>query len=258
MKDAVRAEWTKLRTLVSTFWLLAATATLTIGVSAALTAANSYPSNSQSQDTTQLALTGIKLGQAVVAVLAVLAISNEYSTGMIDTTLTAIPRRTRLLAAKGVPLTAVVLLAATVTVAGCLLAARLILPHRGYAPANGFPLLSLSYAPTLRAAVGSVLYLILIALLGLGVAAAIRDTAVSIGVMLSLLYLFPLLAQTVNDPAWHRRLEQVGPTTAGLAIQATTNLSSLPISPWAGLGVLAAWSTGALIIGGLLLHLRDA
>jgi ABC-2 type transport system permease protein len=46
--------------------------------------------------------------------------------------------------------------------------------------------------------------------------------------------------------------------TAGLAIQATTNLRSLPISPWAGLGVLAAWTAAALLAGGLLLRLRDA
>jgi ABC-2 type transport system permease protein len=45
---------------------------------------------------------------------------------------------------------------------------------------------------------------------------------------------------------------------AGLAIQATTDLRSLPISPWAGLGVLAAWTAAALLTGALLLRLRDA
>jgi len=45
---------------------------------------------------------------------------------------------------------------------------------------------------------------------------------------------------------------------AGLAIQATTGLRSLPISPWAGLGVLAAWAAAAMLAGGLLLRLRDA
>ena len=258
MKDAVHAEWTKLRTLSSTVWLLAATVTLTIGVSAAVVAASSYSSDSPTQDTTKLALAGIDLGQALVAVLAVLAVSNEYSTGMIHTSLTAIPRRTRLLAAKAAPITIAVFLAATVTVAGCLLAGRLILPGGGYTSAHGYQLLSLGHGPTLRAAFGSVLYLILIALLSLGVATAIRDTAVSIGVALGLLYLFPLVAQAVTNSTWHRHLEQIGPMTAGLAIQATTNVSSLPISPWAGLGVLAAWTVGSLLIGALLLRLRDA
>jgi len=43
-----------------------------------------------------------------------------------------------------------------------------------------------------------------------------------------------------------------------MAIEATTGLNTLPISPWAGLGVLAAWAIGALLLGGLLLQLRDA
>ena len=115
----------------------------------------------------------------------------------------------------------------------------------------------ISHGPTLRAATGSVLYLVLIALLGLGVATAIRDTAVSIGAVLGLLYLPPILAQAVTDP-WRRHLQQIAPITAGLAIQTTTNLRSLPIAPWAGLGVLGAWAVASLIIGGLLLRLRDA
>jgi ABC-2 type transport system permease protein len=62
----------------------------------------------------------------------------------------------------------------------------------------------------------------------------------------------------VTDTVWHRHLEQIGPMTAGLAIQATTDLHSLPISPWAGLGVLALWAGAALATGGILLRFRDA
>jgi ABC-2 type transport system permease protein len=105
--------------------------------------------------------------------------------------------------------------------------------------------------------VGSVFYLVLIGLLALGVATAIRDTAVSIGAVLALLYLPPLLAQVVSDPL-RRHIQQIAPMTAGLAIQATTNLRSLPINPWAGVSVLAAWAGASLFIGGLLLRLRDA
>jgi len=110
----------------------------------------------------------------------------------------------------------------------------------------------------LRAAAGSVLYLALIALLSLGMSTAVRDSAVAVGIVLGLLYLFPIIANVVSDEQWHRHLEQIGPMTAGLAIQATTDLSSLRISPWAGLGVLAAWAGGALLAGGLVLRLRDA
>ena len=141
---------------------------------------------------------------------------------------------------------------------GSLLAGRLILPGNGFTAAHGHPPLSLGDGPTLRAAAGSVLYLALIALLSLGAATAVRDSATAIGVVLGLLYLFPIVAQMVIDPHWQRHLQQLGPMTAGLAIQATTNLRSLPISPWAGLGVLAAWAAAALLAGGLLLRLRDA
>jgi hypothetical protein len=83
----------------------------------------------------------------------------------------------------------------------------------------------------LRAAFGSVLYLALIALLSLGAATALREAAAAIGVVLGLLYLFPIIAAVAGRPDVERHLEQIGPMTAGLAIQATTSLNTLPISP---------------------------
>jgi ABC-2 type transport system permease protein len=259
LRDALHAEWTKLRTVAGPAWLLAATVVLTVAVSATATAAVRCPAGSACPvDTTKLSLTGVEIGQAVVAILAVLAVSGEYSSGMMRITLTAMPRRSTVLTAKAAILSGLVLAAGTAGVLGSVLAGRLILPGHGFTAARGFPLLSLGDGPTLRAAAGSVLYLGLIALLSLGIATAIRDSAVTIGVVLALLYLSPLVAQAVSNPQWHRHLEQAGPMTAGLAIQATTGLRSLPIQPWAGLGVLAAWAAAALIIGGLLLRLRDA
>jgi ABC-2 type transport system permease protein len=110
----------------------------------------------------------------------------------------------------------------------------------------------------IRAGVGSVLYLALIALLSLGAATALREAATAIGVVLGLLYLFPIIAAVAGSTDLARHIEQLGPMTAGLAIQATTGLNSLPISPWAGLAVLAAWAGGALALGGLLLRQLDA
>jgi ABC-2 type transport system permease protein len=118
--------------------------------------------------------------------------------------------------------------------------------------------MSLMHGPTLRAAVGSALYLALIALLSLGVAAVIRDAAVSMGAALALLYLFPIVITFVGNVDWQHRLQRWTPTSAGLAIQATTGLRGLPISPWDGLGVLAIWAGAALLAGGLVLQLRDA
>jgi len=209
-------------------------------------------------DPAKLSLTGVEFGQAVVAIVAVLAISTEYTTGMIRSTLTAMPRRAAVLAAKAAVTTGPVLAAAAVAVAGSLLAGRLILPGHGFTAARGFPLLSLADGPVLRAAAGSVLYLALIALFSLGVATAVREPAVAIGTVLGLLYLFPIVAAVAASPDWQRHLEQIGPMTAGLDIEATTGLRGLPLSPWAGLGVLAAWTAAALLAGGLALRLRDA
>lgn len=257
MKHALHAEWTKLRTTPGPGGLLLAAVALTVALSAASVAATAYTAGRSHLDTTKLSLTGIALGQALVAILAVLMISDEYSSGMIRTTLTAMPRRYTVLAAKATILTGAALVAGTIAVLGSLLAGRLILPGNGFTATHGYPHLSLADGPTLRAAAGSVLYLALIALLSLGVATAVRDSAPAIGVVLALLYLFPIIAQMVN-PHWQRHLNQIAPMTVGLYIQATTGLRSLPLNPWQGLGVLAAWTVVALATGGLLLQLRDA
>jgi ABC-2 type transport system permease protein len=258
MSRALHAEWTKQRTVGSTGWLLLGAITLTIGLSVVSTVATTYASAGAGQDIVKLSLTGIYLGQAIVAILAVLAITGEYSTGMIRITLTAIPRRPTVLAAKAAVLGVLVLAAGALAALGCVLAGRLILPSGGFTTAHGYPVLSLGDGPTLRAAAGSVLYLALIALLSLGIATAVRDSAIAIGLVLGLLYLFPIFAHLVTSPSLERHLEQIGPMTAGLAIQATIHLRRLPIAPWAGLGVLAAWAIAALLAGGLVLALRDA
>jgi ABC-2 type transport system permease protein len=256
---ALRAEWTKLRTLPGTWWLLLAVIALTAAVGAGVDAAATCPAAGCGQDPAKIALSGVDLSQAVVAILAVLAISGEYSTGMIRTTLTAMPQRLGVLGAKAVVVSALALAAGTVGVLASVLAGALILPGRGFTAEHGYgPLpLSLANGQDLRAAVGSVLYLALIALLALGVATAVRDSAVSIGLVLALLYLFPVIASAFS-PSWSRHLQQIGPMSAGLAIQATAGLHSLPLTPWQGLGVLALWAAGALIIGGVTLQLRDA
>ncbi|HEY5428205.1 MAG TPA: hypothetical protein VIK04_03750 [Solirubrobacteraceae bacterium] len=258
MTGALRAEWTKLRTVAATGWLMLATITATVGLGTIVALAVTYRSTGPGQDIPKLSLVGIQLGQAIIAILAVQTISGEYSTGMIRVTLTAIPRRPTLLAAKAAILTALVLTAGAVAVLGSVLVGRLILPGHGFTAAHGYALLSLSHGPTLRAAAGSVLYLGLIALLSLGVATAVRESAVAIGLVLGLLYLFPILAALVTDPQLKRHLQQIAPMTAGLAVQATTNLGRLPIAPWAGLAVLAGWAAAAVLVGGLLLRWRDA
>lgn len=138
------------------------------------------------------------------------------------------------------------------------MAAGQILPGNGFTPAHGYAPLSPADGSTLRAVAGSILYLVLIALLSLGIATAVRDSATAVGVVLGLLYLVPIIAVLVSDPRWQHLLNQISPTNAGLTIQATSQLSGLPLSPWAGMGVLAGWAAAALLGGGVLLRRRDA
>ena len=200
---------------------------------------------------------GLVLGQLLTGTLGVLAITTEFSAGMIRATFAAAPRRPLVLAAKAAVLAAVIGPAGAIAAGLSLLAGRLILPGHGIGPAHGYPALSLADGPVLRAVCGSVLYLILIALLSLGVATCARDSAAGLGIVLALLYLFPILG-AVLGPNLARHIQQIGPMTAGLAIQATVNLRAAPIAPWPGLGVQAAWSAAALLAAALLLGRRDA
>ncbi len=260
MSRTLHAEWTKLRTAGGTGWLLLAVVVLTTAVGAAVAgSATCHVAGGCGQDPAKLSLTGVYLGQAVAAILAVLAIGGEYGTGMIRLTFAAMPSRVSVLAAKAAVVTGLVLAAGAVASAGSVLAGQLILPGHGLA-GHGLagPPLSLGNGADLRAALGSALYLALIGLLALGVATAARNSAAAIAIVLGLLFLFPLLTATVSAGAWRRHLEQIAPMTAGLEIQATANIRALPLTPWQGLGVLAAWAAGALLLGGLALRLRDA
>jgi ABC-2 type transport system permease protein len=257
MRNAVHAEWTKLRTVPSTAWLLLAVIALTVGASAMATAIVKCPATCGA-DTTKLSLTGILLGQAAVAALAVVVVTAEYGTGMIRVSLAAMPRRTVLLAAKAMVVTAVVLVAGTISVLGSVLAGRIQLPGNGFTAANGFAALSILHGATLRAAAGSVLYLVLIGLFALGLSVALRDSGLTTAVVLGVMYVIPLIGDVIISPVWQHRLDRWAPTNAGMAIQATRNVAKLPIGPWQGLGVLAIWAAAALAAGWLVLRLRDA
>jgi ABC-2 type transport system permease protein len=257
MKEAVHAEWTKLRTVASTGWLLLGIVALTVLVSAITSDVVKCPA-SCSADPARLSLAGVMLGQAAVIGLAVLVVTGEYSTGMISVTLTATPRRSVMLAAKSAVVGAVVVGAGTIAVLGSLLAGRLFLPGNGFTAARGFAALSLLHGGTVRAAAGSVLYLVMIGLFSIGAATALRDSAAATAVVLGVVYVIPLIGDVTLSQVWQRRIERWTPMDAGLAIQATRNLATMPIGPWPGLGVLALWAAAAMLAGWLVLRLRDA
>jgi ABC-2 type transport system permease protein len=236
---ALHAEWTRLRTEPTVYWMLPSIVAVTVLVSAFTVAGCSR--DGCGADPAVLSLAGVQLGQALVVLLAVSIIG-----GSLRMTFTAVPRRIVVVGVKALVVSALTLLAGGVAVLGCVTAGRAFLP--GGLPLDG---------PMLRAAAGSVLYLALVGLLALGVAAALRDPATSAAVVLVLLYAAPLIATTVTDPEVRRALLRFAPMPAGLAVQATTGLPDPPIAPWAGLGVLAAWSAVSLLAGAVVLHRRD-
>jgi ABC-2 type transport system permease protein len=249
LRRACRAEWTKLRTQAGPLWLLLALAVATPAVGAAV--AGSVPCSVAgcAGDPARLALSGVTVGQAAAALLAVLAVCGEYGTGLIHLTLAAVPARTTVLAAKAAVVAAAVGGAGILGVGVSLAAGHALLP-------GGPPFLT--DGPTVRAATGSVLYLVLVALLALGTAFCLREAAAAAATVLALLYLFPLLAHVVTSPRLQRRLARIGPMPAGLAVQSTTAHPHLPIGPWPGLGVLALWATAALLLAAAALRGRDA
>ncbi|GAB4051348.1 ABC transporter permease [Catellatospora paridis] len=262
MRRSLHAEWTKLRTLPSTGWLLVAAVAGTVLVGYAATGTLDIEHCRAPwcyEDTTKLSLLGVRLGQAAIVILAVLAVTPEYGTKMIKTTLAATPGRLTVLASKLAVVTGITLLAAVLGVLGSFLAARAVLPGNGFTSANGYPPLSLSDELTRRAAVGSVLYLGLIAVLGVGIGALVRDTAAAVTTVLTLLFAAPVLAMLVTDPRWQHRIHRFAPMDAGLTIQTTRDIAATThIGAWAGMGVLAAYAAAALVAGALVFRFRDA
>lgn len=251
MRQALRAEWAKMWSS-SAFWLLVALVVVFVAISAVTIGTARCSLTGCGQDPARLSLAGVYLGQAVAALAGVLVIGGEYGTGMISVTLTAIPRRGRLLAAKALVLAGPVLAASALVAGACLLAGGLILPGHGFTPGHGFDLAS----PAMwRAACCAALYLTLVALLGLGVTTAVRDPAAATGAVLGLLYLFPVIGLAAGH-SLQRRLEQIGPMSAGIDSLATQ--PGLPLSAWPGLGVVALWAAGALTLAAYVLRTRDA
>jgi ABC-2 type transport system permease protein len=258
----VHAEWTKLRTLPSTWWLLPAIVLLTLAVGAmAAGAVDTDQCRTPAachEDTVELSLKGVVAGQAVAAMLGVLAVAGEYASGTMRTTLTAMPRRARGLAAKAAVVASLAGAAGLVAVSASLLAGRFLVAGGGFTEANGYRPISVADGPTARAAFGSVLFLVLIALIGLAVGYLVRDTAGALASVLGLVYAFPVLASVVSEDKWVERIKRVSPSDAGMSVQATRDLDQLAIGPWSGLGVTAAWAVGLLLLGALVLARRDA
>lgn len=254
--NLLAAEWTKIRSVRSTYWTLLAAVGATIGLSAVICAVfvaqwdGLSPSDKVGFDPASLSLTGGVLAQIAIAVLGVLVITSEYGSGMIRTTFAAAPQRLSVLAAKATVFAALTLV---VTTATCLIAffiGQAILSAEGIGVGIGAP-------GALRAVVGTGLYLSVLGLLALGTGTLIRQTAGAITAMFGVIFVLPIIAALL--PSSMEAVSRYLPTNAGEAIITGGGVDGAnSLSPWVGFGVFCLYAVVALGAAAVALVRRDA
>ena len=248
-----RSEWTKIRSLRSTFWTFVVTAGLTIGLGSlfALGITSSGVRLPADFNAAGFSFNGMLLAQLAIGVLGVLIITTEYSSGMIRTTFTAVPQRGLVLAVKAVVFGSVTFVISVLTTSVTFFACQAIL-SRGTVKYG----VSLASPQALRIVIGAALYLTLCALFGVALGALLRSTAAAITALTGLLFILPLMMSFL-PVSWHRdAIAQWLPTNAGWQIVEKVT-QPLNFSPWAGLAVFAGWVALALVAGLVLLRRRD-
>jgi ABC-2 type transport system permease protein len=259
---ALRAEWLKFRTVRSTAWslllLVGVSVLFTAFVSAGSSTMGGSPDRPGDNDLVLESLSGVWFGQIAAAVLAVLVITSEYSTGMIRTSLAADPRRRTLLGAKAVVVGTVVLVVGFATSTACFLIGQQLFRRGGFVYENGYPAVSLADGEAFRAVVGTGAYLGLVAIFALAVGAIVRHTAGAITLVLAVV-LAPVIAVGFLPESLAEPVEKSSLMAAGLAVQQTVDRpDNIPLSPWAGLAVGCAYAVGALLLALWLIARRDA
>jgi len=254
--DALRSEFTKIRSTRSTYWTLLALIVVCIGIGAlscAGTAANPKGISPAGFDGTQQSLAGLYVGQLVIAALGALTITSEYSTGMIRTSLAVQPRRGVVFAAKGVVFAVVTLVVGLITSFGSFFVGQAILSS-GHAHLSA----TLGQPNVLRAVIGGALFLTACGMLAYGLGAVLRHTAAAISAAIGLLFVLTVLVQFLPH-TWQNNVDKWMPALAGSQIW-TTKATSGPhmFPPWGGFAVLAGWAVAALIAGLVLFRTRDA
>ena len=203
-------------------------------------------------DPTQISLVALLvLGQLVIVVLGALVLTAEYSTGMIRTSLIAMPRRIVLYVAKAVAFTAVALVVSLATAFTAFYLGQALLASSHHSATLAGP-------GVLRAVIGSALYLTLCGLFAFGAAAIIRNTAATITAMIGLLFVLPVLVNLL-PPSWGNDLVRWLPSSAARAISATVGRQDPHLfSPWGQFTVFAVCTAVLLVVGGILFRKRDA
>jgi ABC-2 type transport system permease protein len=254
--NVARMEWIKLRTLRSTGWGFGILAASTIGFAVlVLSIASSHwahmsAADKASFDPTNQGFTGLIIGQLVIAVLGVLTITSEFSSGLVRATFAAVPRRPLVLAAKVAVFGGAALIAGEVLAFISFFAGEAML-H------GGVPHVTLATPGVLRAVMMAGAYVCLAGLFGLGLGAIIRHTAGGIVAAVGIIFAIPFLLLPLPDSARNSIAkflpEQIAASSITAVVPEAHNLS-----PWAGLGMLCLYAAVLLGAGAFLLAKRDA
>ncbi|WP_371479503.1 ABC transporter permease subunit [Kitasatospora sp. NBC_00315] len=248
----LNSEWTKIRSVRSTVWTLALTFVVTVGLGALLSLLtnNNFQdftrNDSTPFDATGTAFSGIMLGELAIIVFGVLAVGNEYSTGMIRVTLAAVPQRGTLLAGKAVVLGALAFLVALVTAFVTFFLGQALLGDHST---------DLGQPHVLRAVFGAALYLTMICLFSAGVTAMLHNQTLALGVLVPFFFLLSPILSAVPKV---KTLAHYFPDYAGSRMLLVYEQSGQPYGPWAGLLICLGWTLAALAGGALVLKSRDA
>jgi ABC-type transport system involved in multi-copper enzyme maturation permease subunit len=256
----LRSEWIKMRTLRSTWLTIGgiAFALIAFGLVSALSASGQVesvdgqagPPGFAGTDPVSTVLSGANFAVLIVAVLGAIIGAREYSTGMIRTTLAAVPARLPVLWGKLLTFVGVL---TPVVVGGTLVsffAGMAILEAGGAATA------SWSDDGVARAVLGTAVYLVGLGVIGVAVGVLLRSTAGAIGTVIGAVLFVPTLASALLPESWDEVLKFL-PSNAGQAFTSVAPAESL-LSPGAGMAVFAGWVVLSVVAAAVALARRDA
>lgn len=249
------AEWTKLRTLRSSYWTLLAAAIAMAGFGALLCAAYARhltPASRAALNPAAYSESGFFLAQLAIGVLGVLVMTGEYATGSICSTLAAAPQRLTVLAAKAAVFTLTAFLTGLAASAAAFFLGQAIFAGKGIHVHLGSP-------GTLQPVEGAALYLAVFGLLALGLGALVRRTAGALAILIALLFFLP--ASVGALPAgWRNDVSPYLPSVAGQAVIGPTKFTPPGhlLSPWTGFAVFCGYVAAVFVAAAITLHRRDA
>lgn len=253
LAGTIRSEFVKIRSTRSTYWTLLVMFIVTVGFGmlACFAAVSSTPGG-PGFDPTNHSLGGLYLGQLIIAVLGSLAVTSEYATGMIRTSLTVMPRRGVLFTAKALVFAAVALVTGLATSFASFFVGQAILSSKHIGATLGQP-------HVLRAVIGGALFLAACGMLSFGLGLVLRHTAAAITASIGLLFVLSVLVQFLPE-TWQNHVDKWMPALAGSQVWTTVPVQGNPpmLSPWAGFALLAGYAAVALVAGFFVFRRRDA